>query len=101
MHTLKDYCLSLILNKDATKHIDPNKYQMVISAIAMNNHVDEIISYIFRSIEYQYINVKVVPQDHHILEILSPSYCVDRAYEYLLFLQNDHEYAHECESFAR
>ena len=51
MHTLKDYCLSLILNKDATKHIDPKKYQMVISAIAMNDHVDEIISYIFRSIE--------------------------------------------------
>ena len=97
MRTLKNYCLSLILDKDAALGIDTNKYQTVITALATNNHVEEICSYILQAVEAYYLRKKITPSDQAILSVLTTEFCVNRAYEYLMFLQNDHEYAHECE----
>lgn len=93
---LRNYVLTLLLNKD-TYGIDQEKYQKVISALAADNHTDDICSYIFRSLEDQYLTRGITPRDENIVALLTTSYCVDRAYEYLMFLQNDHEYSHEWE----
>lgn len=97
MNTLKNYILSLILDKDAAVRIDANEYQSVITAIATNNHVEDICSYILQAVEAYYLRKGITPSDDAILSILTTEFCIDRAYEYLMFLQNDHEYAHECE----
>ena len=99
---LKCCVLQVILDKDAVC-IDQDKYQKVISAIAMDYHVDDICSYIFRNIEKECLNRGIPLTDNNIVHLLSTTYCVNRAYEYLVFLQNEHEYAHlhEQEFLAR
>lgn len=84
----KNEILCILLNKDA-KNIDQEKYQEVICALAMNNHVNEICNYIF---EVTRKKKEKKPVYH-----LSTGKCVELAYEYLMYLQNMHEYAHEEE----
>ena len=95
---LKTYVLrTLLLEKP--ENISEEVYQKVISYIADYTH--EICSYIFRCVEYDCLQEKTTLNDQNILSKLTSSYCFAKAYEYLQYLENEHEYAHEFEELAR
>ncbi len=97
---IKDYILTKILDKDA-QDINLLRYEEVIGAICMNYHVEDILAYIMKSIEGECVRRGIALTDKNIYMLLTTSFCVNRAYEYLLFLQNDCEPSHECEFLGR
>ena len=95
---LKKYIITIILNKD-NEDINEEKYAEVIKALSINNHIDDICSYIMRCASCKIMRDKLMPTDTNILNLITTKFCVNNAYDYLLFLQNDHEPSHESEKF--
>ena len=97
-NNLKIHVLRMLLS-EKPEDVSEKVYQDVIKYVAIYTH--ELCSYIFRSVEYNCISEGIILNDENILSKLTPSYCILRANEYLKYLENQHEYAHECEELAR
>lgn len=93
---LRTYIFCTLISENMNE-VDKNKYERVIRALDTDYYVNDIISYIMRSLEVKCVREKIILSDENILNLLSFEFCIERACEYLDFLQNDHEYAHECE----
>ena len=91
---LKTYILRLIISEKPVDVTD-EVYQVVFSHIV--EYLDDICSYVFRSSESECVLRSIPLSDENIVQLITPTYCVKRAYEYLLYLQNAHENAHEVE----
>ena len=91
---LKVHVLNLLL-EEKPADISDQVYQKVMSYIG--EYINDFCSYIFKSLEYECVMKKILLTDQNILDILTPTYCMQKSYEYLEYLQNCHEYAHECE----
>ena len=105
-NVLKDYILFTLINKDTIDDDMQEKYNFVIAYIGSDFYnkdngnsvlLDSICSYIMRSIEYQYLRKGLNPTDKSILSLIHQNYCIEKAYEFLISLQNSHEEAHPCE----
>ena len=94
--------LSLLLNKDA-KGIDENKYSHVIAALGLEKNVFDICAYVYHAKERELTKERSIPLEEKVLRSLTTSYCIDKAYEFVIYLENMHEYAHDIERefFAR
>ena len=94
--------LSLLLNKDA-KGIDENKYSHIITALGLEKNIFDICTYIYHEKEQELQKDRKMPSEEKILKSLTTPYCIEKAYEYVLYLENMHEYAHDIERefFAR
>lgn len=98
MYQLKFYVMKTLLS-DEIACLDEEKYQKIIPVIT--EHLNDLCVYLFKTIQYDCSINKLILNDENILALLTPEYVLNRAYEYSLFLENQHEYAHECEELAR
>ena len=88
---LRDCILKSLLNKDE-EEINWEKYGEVISYISSTNNLEPLYVYIVKCCEYK-LNKSGLPIDEeHIISILNTSYCIEKSYEYICFLKNNHEY---------
>ena len=97
MENLKKYIMYKILNKE--EEIEENKYNEVINLLNYKVHNDDIISYIMRSALEKIVGKGINPTNNTILDVLTTTFCVDKAYEYARFLQNFHE--HESSIYSK
>lgn len=94
---INNYIITKILEFTGTKD---NKYALVISALE-GSHVDVICKYVLSCAkktclqEYGCINFA------QILNKMDADFCVARAYDYVAFLQNDHEHIDDIEHLKR
>ena len=99
MHNkLKIHVLQMIYG-ERPENISEEVYQRVLSYVT--EYIHEFCLYIFRSVEYELVQEKIPLSDQNILSKLSSTYCFKKSNEYLQFLENTHEYAHEAEQLAR
>lgn len=99
--TLKGYILSLMLDPHVASKLDPKVYQTVISTLDSKEYLDDMLSHIFRTVEEKYLLERIAPTDMAILKFLTPEYCIERAYEYLVYVKKESTLLAEREKLAR
>ena len=91
---LRVHVLRLLL-EEKPADISDEVYQKVISY--MGEYINDFCSFIFKTLESEFVRKKVPLTDQNIINLLTPTYCMRKSYEYLQYLENSHEYAHDCE----
>ena len=86
MKPIEKQILKIILS-EKQPDITEYKYNIVISALSKNYHLEEICNYIIRS----FLNLSSKPKTS------LQEYFITKAYEYLVYLNNAHEPSHEVE----
>ena len=76
-----------IMIGDLKEDVEISKYEMVMKALASNYHVLDMCFYIAKLLG----NLKERPNSS------LQAFCINRAYEYLVYLNNAHELSHEVE----
>ena len=102
-NSLKNYILYLLINKE-NREVDELKYAQVMKIVSPYFYpetesqridaiyqVDNLITYLFKCLMNTYTKRKLKPTNKNILSILTLDFVVNNAYDYVCFLQNDHE----------
>ena len=87
--------LSLLLNKDA-KGIDEEKYAEVIALLGLEQNIDDMCAFIYQSKKKELCLEKRLT-DEKVLKTLTTPYCIEKAYEFVIYLN----YIHHDENKSR
>lgn len=98
--TVNNYILDKIL-RERTADIPETEYRAVISQLEVGYYVDDICKYILSAGRKTCLERYGVLSFAQLLRLLDSKFCVEKAYEYVRFLQNNHEYLEEIESLKR
>ncbi|MBE6154078.1 MAG: hypothetical protein E7163_00675 [Firmicutes bacterium] len=94
MDSLKSYIMYQMINKN--EEVEETKYSEVIKLLDYKVHNDDICSFIMKSALEKIISKGINPTNNEILDVLTASFCIEKAYEYSRYLQNLHEHEEAC-----
>lgn len=99
---LEDIILKSLFNKDLSSDVEQVKYDYVMSALGKEIYQDgekPLTNAIVKGIAVL-VNTNSGNRKNDVFSSITQQFCINFAYEYLLFLQNDHE-IHEQDTMSR